>query len=574
MIVPFLFEILLIGLLGYAIVRFTRGRAGGDRSGEPLRRFFEYALLLAVVVIVGIGLGGLLERALAEGSLVRRDEAALARSLAFVMVGLPALGWLAHRLYRRLRADPQERASFAWAAYLTVAQSAALLTAMVALARTLRWVLGEADYDAAALATAIVWSLVWAGHWVAAGRLGWPERLQLRDLFGSAAGLIGAAVAAGYGLGSLLSSAYDEAFRQVVAEAPGDAVRVAAAWLAVAVPVWWWHWLRRARRQEITGLWRGYVLLLGVLGGVLTALASLGATLFLVAQWLVGDPGTIAAADHFAPVAGAAGALAAGAAVWAYHRNVLAALRRERSEVDRVYNYLLSAVGLGAAAGGLATLLASAIDAALPSSRLVVDTPAGDVLAVAVALLAMGLPVWLRQWSAARRHAAADPHGERSSPVRRSYLLTVTGVGAVAALVSAILLLVVLFEDALEGRLTAETLRNVEVPLSIFVTAGAVAVGHARELRVDRVLAPPPARPAVSDVLLIAGDGAELGAALADQVGVPVRAWRRLDGNGAAQPVPLDEVVAAVRASPHEHLLVLTDETGAYNLVPVEPTPT
>lgn len=574
MIVPFLFEILLIGLLGYAIVRFTRGRAGGDRSGEPLRRFFEYALLLAVVVIVGIGLGGLLERALAEGSLVRRDEAALARSLAFVMVGLPALGWLAHRLYRRLRADPQERASFAWAAYLTVAQSAALLTAMVALARTLRWVLGEADYDAAALATAIVWSLVWAGHWVAAGRLGWPERLQLRDLFGSAAGLIGAAVAAGYGLGSLLSSAYDEAFRQVVAEAPGDAVRVAAAWLAVAVPVWWWHWLRRARRQEITGLWRGYVLLLGVLGGVLTALASLGATLFLVAQWLVGDPGTIAAADHFAPVAGAAGALAAGAAVWAYHRNVLAALRRERSEVDRVYNYLLSAVGLGAAAGGLATLLASAIDAALPSSRLVVDTPAGDVLAVAVALLAIGLPVWLRQWSAARRHAAADPHGERSSPVRRSYLLTVTGVGAVAALVSAIVLLVVLFEDALEGRLTAETLRNVEVPLSIFVTAGAVAVGHARELRVDRVLAPPPARPAVSDVLLIAGDGAELGAALADQVGVPVRAWRRLDGNGAAQPVPLDEVVAAVRASPHEHLLVLTDETGAYNLVPVEPTPT
>lgn len=574
MIVPFLFEILLIGLLGYAIVRFARGRAGGDRSGEPLRRFFEYALLLAVVVIVGIGLGGLLERALAEGSLVRRDEAALARSLAFVMVGLPALGWLAHRLYRRLRADPQERASFAWAAYLTVAQSAALLTAMVALARTLRWVLGEADYDAAALATAIVWSLVWAGHWVAAGRLGWPERLQLRDLFGSAAGLIGAAVAAGYGLGSLLSSAYDEAFRQVVAEAPGDAVRVAAAWLAVAVPVWWWHWLRRARRQEITGLWRGYVLLLGVLGGVLTALASLGATLFLVAQWLVGDPGTIAAADHFAPVAGAAGALAAGAAVWAYHRNVLAALRRERSEVDRVYNYLLSAVGLGAAAGGLATLLASAIDAALPSSRLVVDTPAGDVLAVAVALLAIGLPVWLRQWSAARRHAAADPHGERSSPVRRSYLLTVTGVGAVATLVSAIVLLVVLFEDALEGRLTAETLRNVEVPLSIFVTAGAVAVGHARELRVDRVLAPPPARPAVSDVLLIAGDGAELGAALADQVGVPVRAWRRLDGNGAAQPVPLDEVVAAVRASPHEHLLVLTDETGAYNLVPVEPTPT
>ncbi len=570
MIVPLLFEILVVGLLGYAVVRFARGRAGGDRSGVGLRRLFEYALLLALVVIAGVGVTGLVEEVLAgDGDLVRRDESALATWLAFVLVGVPALAWLAHRVHRRLTADPQERSSFAWAAYLTVAQAGALLTAMFALARTLRWALGETSYDAAALATALVWSLVWVGHVVAARRLGAAERLELSDLFGSAAGLVAAASAAGYGLGALLAAGYDEAFRVVVATGPGDELRVAAAWLVVAIPVWWWHWASRARHAEPTSLWRGYVLLLGVLGGVLTALGALGAVSFLAAQWLVGDPGTASAADHFAPVAASLAAAAVGGAVWAYHRAVLAPLRRDRSEVDRVYNYLLAAVGLGAAAGGVATLLAAAIDAALPASRVVVDTSAGDVVAVAVTLLAIGLPVWGRQWMAAQRHAAADPAGERGSPTRRAYLLTTVGVGAVAALVSLLVVLIVALEDVLEGTLAADTVRDVEVALAILATAGAVVGWHVRELKADRELAPPPARPAVHDILLVAGDGAGLAAALADEVGVPVRTWRRLDANGAA--VPVAELVAAVRSSPHEHLLVLTTPTGAYELVPIEP---
>ncbi len=571
MIVPFLFQILVVGLLGYAIVRFARGRAGEDDSGATLRRLFEYALLAALVVIAGVGVTGLLERVLAGADeLVRRDESALATSLAFVLVGTPALAWLGRRVHRRLTADPQERASFAWAAYLTIVQSGALLTAMFALARTIRWAIGDADYDAAALATAVVWSLVWAGHWLAASRLGWPARLELRDLFGSAAGLIGAAAAAGYGLGWLLAAMYDELFRQVVV-APGGELRAAAAWLLVAAPVWWWHWARSTRHADVTGPWRAYVLLLGVLGGVLVSLGALGTMLFLAAQWLVGDPGIATAADHFAPVAGALAALAAGGGVWAYHRAVLTPLRRDRSEVDRIYNYLLAAVGLGAAAGGVATMIAAAIDAVLPASRVVVDTAAGDVLAAALTLLAIGLPVWLRQWRTAQRHAGAAAAAERSSRIRRAYLFTTVGIGAVAALASLLVVLITTFEDALEGTLTVETLRDVEVALAVLATAGAVVGGHTRELRTDRELAPPPAKPAVHDVLLVTGDGAELAAALARELGVPVRSWRRLDGNGAARPVPVDEVVAAVRASPHEHLVVLTTPAGTYELVPVDP---
>lgn len=568
MIVPLVFDILVAGLIVFAVVKLARSRSDQAMTAESVGRFLEYALLLILVGIVAFGVAGLLEAVLAAGDeLARTDESAVARSLAFLVVGAPALAWLSSRVLRRVQADAEQRAALGWAAYLTVTQLVALVTAMFATARVLRWAFGEAAYDAAALASAIVGSVVWAGHWIAGQRLCVREHLMIGRLAASAVGLVGSATAAGFGLGWLLATAYDEAFRSVLASAPADELRVAAAWLVVALPVWWWHWLRHARDSAPTTAWKAYVLLIGVLGAVLTAAVAVGTTAFVLFQWIVGDPDP-AAADQFAPVAGAVAGLVTGLAVWAYHRAALAPLRPDRTELDRTYGYLLAVVGLAGAAAGVAVVLAALIDALLPESSGVVGSGAGDALAAGLTLLVVGGPVWARQWWRAEQHAAADPAGERSSGTRRTYLYAVIAVSGLASLIGLIGALVVGIEDTLEGALGVETVRQVHAALATLVVAGGVTGYHAGVVRRDRALAPRQAHPGVRDVLLVSADGADLADALSRELGADVRTLRRVEP--AAAPTRVDDVVADLRAETHEHVVLVVTPDGRYEVVPVE----
>lgn len=567
MIGAFVFEILVAGLLVYGIVRLVRGRARVPDAGLSLRRFLEYGLLGAVGVLAASGLTGLLGEILAGGELIRRDEPGVARSLAFLVVGVPAMLWMGLRVARRLRTDASEQASFALAAYLTLAQAVALVTAMTGAADTLRWVLGEADYRSGAVASAIVWSAVWFAHVAAARRLGVAERLKLAALFGSAVGLVGTAIAFGYGLGQALSYGYDELFRSALAEAPADELRVASAWLLVTVPAWWWHWFRAARSDEPTAVWRVYVLAIGVVSPVVAALAGLATPLFLALHWWMGDPAA-AAAGHFAPLPAGLAALAVGTAIWAYHRRLLRPLRRERSELDRTYGYLLAAVGLAAWSVGLAAMVAAGIDAGVGRSGGAAEPSAGDLLATGLTMLLVGAPLWAWHWAVARGHAAADPHGERRSPSRRSYLHLALGGAGAALLTASIAALVIGFEDALAGEFGAESIRQMEAPLAALVVGALVAGYHARVLGDDKTWVSPPDRPVVRDVLLVSADEPQLAARLSTELGVRVRTLRRLEP--AAGPVRVEDVLADLRAETHEHIVLVTSAEGGYEVVPVD----
>ena len=59
-----------------------------------------------------------------------QDTAAVARSIAFVVVALPVFGGLALFTKRHLDSDPAEARSLGWAAYLTVALIGPLLAVM------------------------------------------------------------------------------------------------------------------------------------------------------------------------------------------------------------------------------------------------------------------------------------------------------------------------------------------------------------------------------------------------------------------------------------------------------------
>jgi len=141
----------------------------------------------------------------------------------------------------------------------------------------------------------------------------------------------------------------------------------------------------------------------------------------------------------------------------------------------RLYSYILSAIGLGAAFTGLALLLSFVVDAALG------NTVWGSVLrprlAASLATLLVGLPLWWLAWRPMQAEAlAAGDAGDhaRRSLIRKVYLYLALFVSVVGGMITAVsllnLLLRSLFGSAVDN-LLQQVLKNLEL-LFLFVGLG------------------------------------------------------------------------------------------------------
>ena len=101
----------------------------------------------------------------------------------------------------------------------------------------------------------------------------------------------------------------------------------------------------------------------GVAGGLVTAVVSASLLLHSVLVWLLGDPGAVGAREHFGSAPAAAAGTVVGLLVWWYHQQVLrGAGMVARTEVRRIYEYLMAGIGLVAAAVGLTMVLSGLIE--------------------------------------------------------------------------------------------------------------------------------------------------------------------------------------------------------------------
>jgi hypothetical protein len=467
------------------IVRFVSGKnkTTSESVGVLIRRLFVYMIMLAMLILLGIGVAGLIEAALPTTGQITDSSAEAARSIAFVFVGLPVYAGLAIYTSRRLRADPDEQRSFGWAFYLTVALIGSLLTSMALVGGILSDLASGDGPDRKEVIHAGIWIVIWIGHWVIAQR--WePKGAPVHLLLGSAAGLVWSFSGVIATLAAILSTVYEGLFLESVTGGGIDDLARPAMILVVGLAVWWWYWVRHGRNSQRTAWWHGYVLLLGVLGGAVTAISGAGIMLFAVLQWFLTNPDSSAAA-HFSVLPGALAAVATGAAVWAYHRHILGDREdRVRTEVDRVYDYLLGAAGLVVAVSGVTTLIVVVMKQLFGGP--VVTGSGGDVLSTAVTLLVIGTPLWWHYWSTIQSYRAENPEEELRSVTRRIYIVGLFGVAAVVAVISLIVLVFIFFEDILEGNLGSGTVDSAAVPIALLITAGALAWYHFTVLREDR----------------------------------------------------------------------------------------
>jgi len=232
--------------------------------------------------------------------------------------------------------------------------------------------------------------------------------------------------------------------------------------------VWWLHWFRLAKGDIQSTLRQVYLYLFAILGSVIAGLTALVTTIYQLLRYALGGaPG--ATPVYFQFLGWTIPLLLVAATIWLYHRQVArdeaALMPSVRSSARRVYSYLMSLAGLGGLVAGIIVLiglLLRLLIAALSTSA-VAGTGGGfwqSFLSLAIALLAVGAPMWYYYWGRVNKMVAAGGIEERRALTRRFYLYFLLAAGVVAAATGLSAIIYQLLSSILQGNFGVTFLRE------------------------------------------------------------------------------------------------------------------
>ena len=264
--------------------------------------------------------------------------------------------------------------------------------------------------------------------------------------------------------------------------------------LLVGTPLWVYTWricqeALPAPAERDSNLRLGVLYLLS-LGGVITVLSAGGTLLDVILRWAFGE--AIEGYEFLQQVGGPISLGVPLAGIWAYYGGWLSQQiesdenETRRAGKKRLYYYILSALGLGAAFIGVALVLSFVID--LVTSNAFWGGSLRPRLAAALATLAVGLPLWLRTWRPMQAEALNDSnmgdHARRST-IRRTYLYLALFAGVIGGMVSAVALVYQLVNALLSGDPGVDFLPNVLNALQLLVLFAVLLVYHLNCMRQD-----------------------------------------------------------------------------------------
>ena len=558
MIFGILIPILLLAAIVIGVRRVSTGSISEANRAYFLRRFFQYSLLFALLVISNIGLSGLLTRLLEVGQSLATDNAALARDVTFAVVGVPLLAGIAIWTRNTITKDPKETSSFAWGMFTTVALTTSLVVSMIAVHDFLNWAADFRDDGREPAARAIVWCASWVALWVIKSNYCNKEQIQSSHISGSLIGL-GTTVA---GFVAVITALIQNAFGfddQALVSQGTDPTLKGLITCAVGLPVLYLYWNRGAMRSQRNTFWLAYVLLFGVGASLVATIASASTALYQTLVWYLGNPDSTDSKIHFSATPENVAYVLVGLTVWFYHKSVLTEeLRVERNEVNRIYEYLISGIALIAAGTGFGILIVALIES-VTGTELITSGGAANTLLSSITLLAVGTPVWWYFWNRIQTYAHANPTVEVPTPTRRTYLFLLFGIGGVAAIVSLLTGVYYLFSDIFEGVFGTDTLRNMRYPIGILLTTGTLAAYHWSVYGAERehmALFKFRAR----SIVMVGPKDEELVEEISKRTGDRVQAWVQVDIDGRVWPK--DEVLALIEKPGDEDLLIMMNGAG------------
>ena len=563
---------LLIPLLFLAIIIVVaRKLFARDSHGAPstfsIRRLFQYALLFGLLSVSAAGVAGLIGRLFDMGQVIAESRTDLARDISFAIVGIPLYLVVGRWTKKTLAEDPSERRSVAWNLYLSIVSLTALITSMTSAYGILMWAFGEESFRGQQLSRFLVWGLIWIVHWQLIRATSRDEESRAHYLAGSVIGLGVLAV----GLTNLISSvtqlllAQDE--KSVLIESANPTLR-ALSLVIIGLPVWFQYWLRIAQSLKRELLWFSYVMLVGVAGGFIALVASSSVVVYDALVWFFGETSSNVASQHFNDSISALGSGIVGLGVWWYHAGIVRdSDEAERSEVRRVYEYIISGISLIAAAAGLMMILVAVIESITPG-EVVSTTSSTNTLLLAITLIVVGAPVWWFFWNRIEGHVAVDGH-EQSSPTRRIFLLMLFGVSSIAAVVSVLTGVFLFLDDLLNSKLGLETVRQMRYALAILIANAAISWYHWSIYRHERSISIKKAK-REKFVVLVGPHDAALAELVEREIGARVQMWDSTSAEGGnvgvdgatddAIPWNKEEVIKLISSMKADELMILNEK--------------
>jgi len=476
MIIGLFLNLLIFGLIIFGIKRvFSKSNRHIQKEGG-VRRFFQMGLLFGLAIISAVGVAGLLGRVIPIGTVLNEDRGNLALQSAFTVVGVPLFLIIANWARKSIRQDPEELQTLAWNLYLTGISIISLILVINAQMNIYDGLFKDAEIQGKDLSQLIVWGAIWYFHFTMHRKVE-PSTNALGEQ------LIGSAIGVGFsfiGLLTIFSALISKLFTfsdKTLIISNSDPLIDGLITLAIGAPIWIIYWIKTAKRQFKDSLWYGYVLLVGVGGGLLATLTALSFTLYWILVWFFGDV-TATAAVHFSDLTQTIGTSLAAAIVLAYHRQLLQeSVESTRSDIRRVYEYVISAIGLAAAAGGVTLILVSIIES-LSKTTQISGNSSTNTLIGAFTLIAIGGSVWWIQWRSVQRIVQAQPVVEQGSIIRRVYLLLLFGVVGVTAVIVLLTAAYLVFYDLFQNGINSNTANKVRYPVAIFLTTVVISKYH------------------------------------------------------------------------------------------------
>lgn len=482
--VGLLLNILIFGLVIFGIKKiFSNSNRHVQKEGA-VRRFFQLTLLFGLTIISAIGLSGLTGRIIPIGDVLTTNRETLALESAFAAVGLPLLLLIIVWVKKTVQRDPEELQTLAWNLYLTAITIISLILLIVAQVNIYNGFFTNDDVSGKDFSQLLVWGAVWLFHFRWHKQVGTPGSSLSEHLIGSAIGLGFSFV----GLLTLFSSILSTLFNfneNTIIVSSFDPIIDGLITLAIGLPIWFIYWVKSAEKQPKEPLWYGYVLLVGVGASLLMTLLTAALSINDVLVWFLGDV-SADASTHFGDLTQTIGAAMAGSMVLFYHRQVLEnSQEAARSDIRRVYEYVISAIGLAAAAGGVTLILVSIIESIFGAATLSISSSVNTLIG-AFTLILVGGSVWVLQWRSIQSSVKRYPVAEQGSIIRRGYLLLLFGVVGLTAVIVLVTTAYLLFYDLFQNGISTNTVNKIRFPLAIFLTSGVVSKYHWNIYKIEK----------------------------------------------------------------------------------------
>jgi hypothetical protein len=267
------------------------------------------------------------------------------------------------------------------------------------------------------------------------------------------------------------------------------------ALLIVGTPIWAYSWRviqdSLSDPTEMSSTLRLGILYLLALGGVITVITTAFLVINTILSVLLGQD--MSFSEFIREIGGPISLGVPLGMVWAYYgywlnRHIEAVGDRVRqAAMRRLYNYILSLIGLVVAFAGVTSLFRFIIDMVIGPGIVMTDTTRGT-LSASMASILVGLPLWLVMWRPMQADAlTSDEMGDhaRRSVLRKTYLYLVLFVSVIGGMATAVGLVYQLIRVVLSGDTASDFVNTVLNLTQLLFLFGVVLVYHLNVLRTD-----------------------------------------------------------------------------------------